>query len=131
MSTPFSLLCLVLAIDFHKNASFPPNMLNYLNMTFNVGKQIKHNFINRKVKCRPTCLFTHFRARVSYEESRGSSSPRMTGNISRSTALSDSSAQGRAQGGLPPLEPDILQIFITCAKEINVFAYVLLVNLST
>ena len=89
MSTPFSLLCLILLTDFLKNASFPPNMLNYLNTTFTFGKQITDNFINRKVQCRPTYSFTHFRARVSYGESRGDSSPRMTGNTSRSTALSD------------------------------------------
>jgi len=92
VSTPFSLLCLILLTDFHKNASFPPNMLIYLNTTFTFGKQIKHNFINRKVECRPTYSFTHFRARFTYGESRGGSSPRMTGNNPRSTALSDSSA---------------------------------------
>ena len=78
--------------DFHKNASFPSNMLNYFNMTFTFGKQIKNNFINRKVECRSTYSFTYFRARFSYGESRGGSSLRMTGNTSRSTALSDSSA---------------------------------------
>jgi len=38
---------------FSQNASFHPNMLNYLNTTFTFGKQIKVNFINRKVDCRP------------------------------------------------------------------------------
>ena len=42
---------------FHKNASFRPNMLNYLNTTFTFGKQTKWNFINRKVQCRPTYAF--------------------------------------------------------------------------
>ena len=54
MSAPFSLLCLILLTDFHKNARFRPNMLNYLNTTLTFGKQTKDNFINRKVQCRPT-----------------------------------------------------------------------------
>ena len=45
MSTSFSLLRLILLTDFHKNASFRPNMLNYLNTTFTFGKQTKDNFI--------------------------------------------------------------------------------------
>ena len=44
----FFLLCLILLTDFHKNAHFRPNMLNYLNMTFTFGKQTQDNFINRK-----------------------------------------------------------------------------------
>ena len=48
VSTPFSLLRLILLTDFHKNASFRPNVLNYLNATFIFGKQTKDNFINRK-----------------------------------------------------------------------------------
>jgi len=75
VSTPFSLLCLILLTDFHKNSSFPPNMLNYLNTTFTFGKQIKDNFINRKVEYRPTYSFTHFRASFSYGESRGQGWP--------------------------------------------------------
>ena len=54
VSTPFSLLCLILLTDFHEKAGFRPNMLNYLNTTFTFGKQAKDNFINRKVQCRPT-----------------------------------------------------------------------------
>ena len=46
------------------------------------------------------------------------------------------SIEGRTQGGWvgvnpPPLELDILQKLITCAKEINCFRMLLLVNLST
>jgi len=59
MSIPFSLLCLILLMHFHKNASFHPNMLNYLNTTFTFGKQTKDNFINRKVHCRPTHPFIY------------------------------------------------------------------------
>ena len=67
VSTPFSLLCLILLSDFHKNASFRPNMLNYLNTIFTFGKQTEDNFINRKFQCTPaTHSFTHFRAHFSY-----------------------------------------------------------------
>ena len=59
VSIPFSLLCLVLLIHFHKNASFRPNML-YLNTIFTFGKQTKDNFINRKFQCRSTYSLTHF-----------------------------------------------------------------------
>jgi len=69
VSTLFSLLCLIL--DFHKNASFPENMLNYLNTTFTVGKQTKDNLINRKFQYRPTYSFTHFCAHFLLRESRG------------------------------------------------------------
>jgi len=44
---------------FHKNASFHPNMLYYLNTTFAFGKQTKDNFINRKIQCRPTHSFIY------------------------------------------------------------------------
>jgi len=44
---------------------------NYLNTTFAFGKQTKNNFINRKVECRPTYLFTHFRAHFFFGEKRG------------------------------------------------------------
>jgi len=50
-----SAVCLILLTDFHKNASFRPGMLNYLNTTFTFGKQTD-NFINRKVQCRPYIL---------------------------------------------------------------------------
>ena len=59
VSTPFSLLCLILLTDFHKNSSVHPNMLNYLNTTFTFGKQTKDSFINRKFQCRPTYSFIH------------------------------------------------------------------------
>jgi len=59
VSTPFSLLCLILLTHFHKNASLHPNMLNYLNTTCVFGKQTKDNFINRKVQCRPTHSFIY------------------------------------------------------------------------
>jgi len=52
VSTPFSLLCLILLTDFHKNAGFRPIMLNYLNTALTFGKQTKDNFINGKVQCR-------------------------------------------------------------------------------
>jgi len=71
VSTPFSLLCLILCTDFHKNASLRPNMLNYLNTTFTFGKQSKDNFINRKFQCRPAYSFIHFCARFFFGESRG------------------------------------------------------------
>jgi len=97
VSTPFSLLCLILLTYFHKNTSFRPNMPNYLNTTFTFGKQTKDNFINRKVQCRSTHSFTHSfahsRACFFFGESHGGSSPRRTRNISRSTAISDSSAR--------------------------------------
>ena len=54
VSIQFSLLCLILLTDFHKNAHFRPNMLNNLNMTFTFGKQTKDNFMKRKFKSRPT-----------------------------------------------------------------------------
>jgi len=56
VSTPFSLLCLILFTDFHKNASFRPKMLNYLKTTFTFGKQTKDKFVNGKVQCKPTIL---------------------------------------------------------------------------
>ena len=45
--------------DFYKNASFRPNMLNYLNTTFTFGKQSKDNIINRKFQCRPAYSVIH------------------------------------------------------------------------
>jgi len=65
VSTPFFLLCLILLTHFHKNASFRPNMPNYLNTTFAFGKQTKNNFINRKVQYigLHTYSFGHVRAR--------------------------------------------------------------------
>jgi len=60
VSTPFSLLLLILLTDFRKNASFRQNVLNYyLNTTFTFGKRTEDNFINRKVRCRPTYAFIH------------------------------------------------------------------------
>ena len=53
VSIQFSLLCLILSTDFHKNTHFRPNMLNNLNMTFTFGKQTKDNFMKRKFKRRP------------------------------------------------------------------------------
>jgi len=47
---------------FSQKCKYRPNTLNYLNTTFNFGKQTKDNFINRKVQCRPG-PHTHFRAR--------------------------------------------------------------------
>jgi len=81
--------------DFHKNASFRPNMLNYLNKTFTFGKQTKDNFINTVESCNVGLhpqSFTHFRAHFPFGVSRGGSSPRRTRNTSRSTAISHSSA---------------------------------------
>ena len=57
VSTPFSLLRLILLTHFHKSASFRPNMLNCLYTTFSLGKQTKDNFINRKFRCRPAYSF--------------------------------------------------------------------------
>jgi len=57
VSTPFSLSYLILLAYFHKNPSFSPIMLNYLNTTLTFGKQTEDNFINRKVQCRPTHSF--------------------------------------------------------------------------
>jgi len=93
VSTSFSLLCLILLTHFHKNASFRPNMLNYLNTTFTFDKQTKDNFINRTVQCigLNTHSFARFRAGCFIGENRGGSSPR-TRNTSRLTAISDSSA---------------------------------------
>jgi len=48
-----------------------------------------------------------------------------------SSGISKGVRKGGGVGVKPPLELDILQNFITCAKEIIVFAYFLLVNLST
>ena len=53
MSTPFSLLCLIILTGFHRNASFRRNMLNYLNTTSTFCKQTKDNLINRKFQYRP------------------------------------------------------------------------------
>ena len=92
VSTPFSLLCLILLTDFHKNASFRPNILNYLNTTFAFGKQTNDNFINRKFQFRLAYSCTHFHASFTFGESRGGSSPRMTRNTSRSREISDNSA---------------------------------------
>ena len=36
-----STICLILLTDFHKNASFRPDMLVGLNTTFTFGKQTK------------------------------------------------------------------------------------------
>jgi len=93
VSTSFSLLCLILLTHFHKNASFRPNMLDYLNTTFTFDKQTKDNFINRTVQCigLNTHSFARFRAGCFIGENRGGSSPR-TRNTSRLTAISDSSA---------------------------------------
>ena len=72
MSMPFSLLCLILLPNFHKNASFRPNLLDYLNATLVFGKQTKDNFINRKFQIETfnvgphTHSFTHFCARFSF-----------------------------------------------------------------
>jgi len=90
VSAPFSLLGLILLTDFHKNASFRPSMLNYLNTTFTFGKQTKNNFINRKVQCRSTYSFLHsFSCQLFSWKSGGDSSPRWTRNTSRATAISD------------------------------------------
>jgi len=59
VSTPFSLLCLILSNHIHKNASFHPSIPNYLNAIFTFAKQTKDNFINRKVQCRPTYSLIH------------------------------------------------------------------------
>ena len=92
VSTPFSLLCLILLTDFHKNASFRPNMLKCLNTTFTFRKQTKDNFINRKVQCRCTCSFIYsFSCPLFLFRESGSSHTR-TRNSPRSTAISDSSA---------------------------------------
>jgi len=90
VSIPFSLLCLKILTDFHKSATFRPNILYYLNAIFTFGKQTKDNFINRKFQCRPTYSFTHLRVRFSFIESWGRS-PRRTRKNSRSTAISGSS----------------------------------------
>ena len=72
VSTLFLFLCPILLSDFHKNASFRPNMLNYLNTTSTFGKQTKDNFINRKVQCMLTSSFIHsFAWPLSFGESRG------------------------------------------------------------
>ena len=49
MSILPSTVDLILLTDIHKNASFRPDMLNYLNTTFTFDKQIKDNFINRNM----------------------------------------------------------------------------------
>ena len=76
VSAPFSLLCLIFLIDFHKKASFCPIMLNYLNTTFTFGKQTEDTFINRNFHCRPTYSFIHsFSCPLFlWEESRGQQS---------------------------------------------------------
>jgi len=93
VSTTFSLLCLILLTDFHRNASFRANMLNYLKTTFTFGKQTKDSFINRKFQCRPTHSLIHsILCPLFLWEIRGGSSPRRTRNTSQSTAIPDSSA---------------------------------------
>ena len=89
VSTPFSLLCLILLTHFHKNASF---RLNCLNMCIHFGKQTKDNIINRMVQCRPTHSFIYsLSCPLSFGEIRGDSSPRRARNNARSTAIPDSS----------------------------------------
>jgi len=105
--------CLILITHFHKNASFRPDMLTYLNKSFTFGKQTKDNFINRKVQCRRTThSFTHFRARFSFGESRECSSPRRTRNTSRSTAISDSSAGSTPRRYQANLEMESLHLVL-------------------
>ena len=66
MSTPFSLLCLILWTDFPRNATFRPNMLDYLNTTFTFGKQNKDNFINTKFQSiYPGAFRTHGRTNIA------------------------------------------------------------------
>jgi len=91
--TPFSLLCLILLTHFHKNVSFRPNMLNYLNTTFPCVKQTTDNFLNRRVQDRRTYSFIYsfWCPLFLWGKSGESSSPRRTRNTSRSTAISDSS----------------------------------------
>ena len=82
MSIPFSLLFLILGIDFHKNASFRPNMLNHLNTTFTFSKQSKDNFIKRKFQYKPAYSFIHyFCARFFSGESRGGKSLTVNSNL--------------------------------------------------
>jgi len=68
-----------------------PNILNYLNTTFNFGKQTGDNFINRKVQYKPIYSFIHSFSCLLLGESRGQQNPRMIRNTSRSTAISDGS----------------------------------------
>jgi len=93
VSTPFSLICLILVTHFHKNASFRPNMLKCSNTKLTFGKQTKENFINRKAQYRRTCSFIYSLScpLFLFRESRGSS-PRRTRNSSRSIGISNSSA---------------------------------------
>ena len=87
VSTPFSLLCLVLLTDFHKHASFRSNILNYLTMTFTLGKQTKDNVINRKFQCWPAHSLNH-----SFIFIPGFPLRRVAGeNTSRSRTISDCS----------------------------------------
>jgi len=79
--------------DFHKNASFHPDMRNYWNTTFTFGKETKDNFINRKVQCRPhihsLILMSAFRLwRVAGAAAHGGSEIRQD----QQHAISDSSA---------------------------------------
>ena len=88
VSIRFSLLCLTLLSDFHKNASF--NTPNYLNTTFTFDKK-KDNFINRKLQC--TYSFLHSFSCPLFlwgGGSRGGSSSTWTRNTSRLTAVSQS-----------------------------------------
>ena len=88
VSTPFSLLFLILLTDFHKNSSFRPNMLNYLNTTCTFGKHI--SWIEMFNVDLHTHSFTQFRAHFSFGESRVDNRSRRTRNTSRSTAISTS-----------------------------------------
>jgi len=51
------------------------HMLPCFNTTFTFDKQTEDNYINRKFQCPSS--FIHFRARFSFGEDRGGSSPRM------------------------------------------------------
>jgi len=86
VSTPFSFLCLILLTHFHKNARFRPNMLNYLNTTYTFGKQTTDDFINRKVQCTHSFIFS-FRARFSFGESLRAAALGESGSLTMNSNL--------------------------------------------
>jgi len=59
VSTPFSLLCLILLTHFHESASFRPSMLNRLNTTFTFGKQTNKRQFHKQEGSMWACTLIH------------------------------------------------------------------------
>ena len=67
MSTPFSMLFLILLTDFRKKRKFPSKYANYVNTAFVFGKKLKAIlYIERFNVGLHIHSFTHFRAHFSF-----------------------------------------------------------------